>query len=49
MGQTIKKELTDFDSSVSSLSMNHKKCCQIVAAEGLNPSKPQSYQAFPGL
>ena len=23
--------------------------CQIVATEGLNPSKTQSYQAFPGL
>ena len=26
-----------------------KNICQIVATEGLNPSKTQSYQAFPGL
>ena len=26
-----------------------KNCCQIVATKGLNPSKTQSYQAFPGL
>jgi len=26
-----------------------KNICQIVATEGLNPSKTQLYQAFPGL
>ena len=29
--------------------MNNENCCQIVATEGLNLSKTQSYQAFPGL
>lgn len=36
-----RKELTDEVKSVSSLFMNPEKCCQIVAAKGLNPSKTQ--------
>ena len=38
---------TDADSSADASSK--VKCCQIVATRGLNLSKAQSYQAFPGL
>lgn len=41
----IKRERTDFNSSVSSLFVSH----EIIAAEGFNPSKAQFYQAFSGL
>ena len=40
------KELTDELKSVSSLFMNHEKCCQIFTTEALNLSKHSYIRIF---